>query len=293
MLLINLSEKYLNRFLAYLNGVKRYSPNTIKAYQTDILQFIDFCRSNNFAKATSNVIKMYLMNLNEINLEKRSISRKLSSLRHFFKYLRLNSVIELNPIEAIHNPKEKKKLPEHLSVKELQKIFDNLQQQKNKEDLMNLAIFDLLYGSALRVSELCSLQISNFDFHKKVVKVLGKGSKERIIPLGEKTIKSLKDYLESINYKENLFFKTKRGKKIYPEFVERLVKKQIAKVSDIKKKSPHTLRHSAATHMLDNGADLLAIKEILGHENLSTTQIYTHVSIEKLKKTYKTSHPKS
>ncbi len=293
MLLIKASEKYLNQFLIYLNGVRRNSPNTIKAYRTDVLQFIEFCREREIKEASPVAIKKFLMKLNEDKLDKRSISRKLSSLRHFFKFLRANSIIELNPISSIHNPKEIKKLPEHLSVKELQEIFDNLEKQNDRQSLMTLAIFDLLYGCALRVSEVCSLRISDLDFNQKVARVLGKGSKQRIVPIGEKTISSLKKYLKSIGYDENLFFRTKRGNKIYPEFVERLVKKHIAQFSDVKKKSPHTLRHSAATHMLDRGADLLAIKEILGHENLSTTQIYTHVSVEKLKRTYKTSHPKS
>ncbi len=293
MLLINLSEKYLNQFLIYLNGVRRNSPNTIRAYRTDVLQFIDFCKTNNIKEATPNSIKKFLMFLNEKKLDKRSISRKLSSLRHFFKYLRTNEIIEVNPLLLIHNPKENKKLPEHLSVKELQEIFNNLEKQEDAESLMTLAIFDLLYGCALRVSEVCSLNITDFDFGRKIIKVFGKGSKERIVPLGVKTINSLKQYLESIKYDNGKFFRTKRGKKIYPKFVERLVKKHISVVSDVKRKTPHTLRHSAATHMLDKGADLLAIKEILGHENLSTTQIYTHVSVEKLKRTYKTSHPKS
>jgi site-specific recombinase XerD len=151
------------------------------------------------------------------------------------------------------------------------------------------------YGCALRVSELCNLNYGDLDLKRKTLRVKGKGSKVRIVPVGDKSIEIIKKYLQKNNYLNNNdpLIKTRGGKRIYPRLVQRLTNKYLSKVSDIKKKSPHVLRHSAATHMLDNGADLRAVKEILGHENLSTTQIYTHVSVERLKSTYKKSHPKS
>ena len=158
-----------------------------------------------------------------------------------------------------------------------------------------IAIFELLYGSALRVSELCALYYGDIDLIGKTIKVKGKGSKERILPLGVHSIEAINNYLKLVERKSisSPLFLTKNNKRIYPRIIQKYIKENIQLVSDISKKSPHVLRHSAATHMLDNGADLLSVKEILGHENLSTTQIYTHVSIERLKKTYKTSHPKS
>jgi integrase/recombinase XerC len=156
-------------------------------------------------------------------------------------------------------------------------------------------IFEILYGCALRVSELCNIKYSDLDVAKSQIRVLGKGNKTRVVPIGEKSLVVLKEYLDlnPVNSHSDYLIRNKNNQKIYPRFVHRIVNKYLSLVTDIKKKSPHVLRHSAATHMLDNGADLMAVKDILGHENLSTTQIYTHVSIERLKSTYKKSHPKS
>jgi site-specific recombinase XerD len=168
--------------------------------------------------------------------------------------------------------------------------------EKFEEDAAQVkVIFELLYGSALRVSELCNLNRADIDLERKTLRVTGKGNKIRIVPIGEKSIETLSNYLSKFPIKSlnEPLIETKKGGRIYPRLVHRIVNKYLALVTDIKKKSPHVLRHSAATHMLDNGADIMAVKEILGHENLSTTQIYTHVSIERLKSTYKKSHPKS
>jgi site-specific recombinase XerD len=175
-------------------------------------------------------------------------------------------------------------------------VYKLVEEEKElKEAKLIIAIIELLYGCALRVDELCKLNNIDLDLKEKIIKVVGKGSKMRIVPIGDKSISIVNEYLsiKKKNGGKEALLITKKGNRIYPRYVHRIVNKYLSKVTDIKKKSPHILRHSAATHMLDNGADLRAVKEILGHENLSTTQIYTHVSIERLKSAYKKAHPKS
>ncbi|OGU56305.1 MAG: hypothetical protein A2V66_06415 [Ignavibacteria bacterium RBG_13_36_8] len=292
-------EKFISEFITELSGVKRASNHTLNAYQTDLDHFTKFLLGRKTLKAetiTEKLIRQYIMVLNEIGYEKSTIARKLSSLRGFFDFLIRNEIIELNPISRIPNPKVKRKLPETIDLDSFLKIYTLLDEEKDKEkSTLVKAIFEILYGCALRVSELCNLNIEDVNFDTHVVRILGKGSKVRIVPIGTQSLEILKEYL---NMRENYsganpLFLTPSAKRIYPRYIRRLVNKYLSKVSDLFKKSPHVLRHSAATHMLDRGADLLAVKEILGHENLSTTQIYTHVSVERLKKTYKKAHPKS
>ncbi|UCH65060.1 MAG: tyrosine-type recombinase/integrase [Ignavibacterium sp.] len=289
----NLINSYLNNIL----NIKRYSLQTVKAYKTDLNQFLEFCEANNKSDLNSlseRFIKRYLMYLSDSGIEKRSISRKLSSVRGLFKFAYQNQLIDFNPSAYVKNPKSNKKLPEVTTTESILKIYKLADEAEDDPELVKI-IFELLYGCALRVSELCSLNYGDIDLKSKTLRVKGKGSKIRIVPIGDKSIEIIKKYLQKNDYLNNNdpLIKARGGKRIYPRLVQRLTNKYISKVSDIKKKSPHVLRHSAATHMLDNGADLKAVKEILGHENLSTTQIYTHVSVERLKSTYKKSHPKS
>ncbi len=286
-----------NQYLDNLKNIKRYSANTIKSYKKDLENFSEYCTTylkENLDSVTEKFIKSYLMVLSEKGIEKRSISRNLASIRGLFKYSFQHSYIESNPAGNIPNPKALRKLPEITSTNSILDIYDLADENDENSKTIKI-IFELLYGCALRVSELCSLNNSDLDLNTKTIRVFGKGSKMRIVPVGEKSIPIIKEYLEfkkDENPKSPLII-TKRKTRIYQRLVYRIVNKYLSKVSDIKKKSPHVLRHSAATHMLDRGADLRAVKEILGHENLSTTQIYTHVSIERLKSTYKKSHPKS
>lgn len=295
--------KYVSLFLNELESIRRYSSSTITAYKKDIEQFINFCKENDinhFNQISEKKLRYFLIYLNELEsgkkkgLSKTSISRKLSSLRSFYEFLFINEIIERNPVKDISNPKIKRNLPETLTLDSFEKIYDNIGENEKENSHLYKTIFDLLYGCALRVSELCSIELNNIDLKNGSLRILGKGSKERIIPIGIKTIQTISDYLlVRPNTSSKYLLVNSKGNKLYSRFVYRIVNKYIKQVSDIKKKSPHILRHSAATHMLDNEADLLAVKEILGHENLSTTQIYTHVSIERLKKTYKNAHPKS
>lgn len=292
------------QMLSELSGVTRASENTLAAYSRDLNQFIIFCQSKEIEfinKVTERTIRQFVIYLNENENGKSSISRKLSSLRRLFAFAVKNDIIEKNPIDRIPNPKVKRKLPETINLDSFLEIYNladrYLAEKRISDDEAKKikAIFELLYGCALRVSELCSLNIGDVDFHSMSVRVLGKGSKVRIVPLGSKSSVVVKEYLNTQQTKTNSYplFTEKKGERISRHSVYRIVKSYLKEVTDIQKKSPHILRHSAATHMLDLEADLLAVKEILGHENLSTTQIYTHVSIERLKQSYKKAHPKS
>ncbi len=290
-------EKLINSYLEYIESIKRYSPQTVKAYRTDLNQFIEFCnlrKKFTVIDLTERFIKKYLMQLSETGLEKRSISRKLASVRGLLKYAFQNQIINSNPVAYIKNPRSNKKLPEVTTTESILKIYSLADEAEDEPERIKI-IFELLYGCALRVSELCDLNFGDLDIKSHTLRVKGKGSKMRIVPVGQKSIEIIEEYLNITNHENNNepLIKTKGGNRIYPRFVYRIINKYLSKVTDIKKKSPHVLRHSAATHMLDRGADLRAVKELLGHENLSTTQIYTHVSVERLKATYKKSHPKS
>ncbi len=290
-------ESVIELYLSELKSVKRYSPNTIKSYKEDMLGFLKFCKGNDkydIKNITNKFIKHYLMHLNELGLDKRSISRKLASARGLFKYAFQREILESNPALQISNPKLDRKLPEVVPLESLLKIYD-LVDETEEHPILIKTIFELLYGCALRVSELCGINLVDLELKNKVIKIRGKGNKERIVPFGDKSLEIIQNYLfwrKNIT-KSNALLVNHKGDRIYPRYVHRVVHKYLGKVTDVKKKSPHVLRHTAATHMLDRGADIRAVKEILGHENLSTTQIYTHVSIERLKSTYKKAHPKS
>jgi len=290
-------DQIVDGYLIYLRNIRRYSANTIKSYKSDLADFSNYCTHNNKSEITSineRFIKTYLMNLSERKIEKVSIVRKLSSLRGLFSFAFKEDLIKQNPVSQVKNPRTMKKLPEITSVDNILKTFELAEEMEENPALVKV-IFELLYGCSLRVSEVCNLKAVDVDLDKGTIRVLGKGSKTRIVPFGEESRKNFREYLDSfqIDVYSDPFLKNKSGKKLYEKYVYRIVNKYLSKVTDIRKKSPHILRHSSATHMLDKGADLRAVKEILGHENLKTTQIYTHVSIERLKQSYKKSHPKS
>lgn len=290
-------DKIVDGYIIYIRNVKRYSQNTVKSYKTDLEYFVEYCFENkrmDVALINERFIKSYLMQLSEQKIEKISIIRKLSSLRGLFKFAFKEELITYNPIAQVRNPKTSSKLPEITSAENISRTFELADEADDNPKLVKV-IFELLYGCSLRVSEVCNLKVGDVDLQKGLIRVLGKGSKIRIVPIGDKSKTNLAEYLNSIST-ENYslpFVRNKNGNGLYEKFIYRIVNKYLSKVTDIRKKSPHILRHSSATHMLDRGADLKAVKEILGHENLKTTQIYTHVSIERLKQSYKKSHPKS
>ncbi len=290
-------EQVTEGYIIYLRNIRRYSPNTIKSYKTDLSEFSAYCSEHNKMEVSlinERFIKSYLMHLSERDLEKISIVRKLSSLRGLFRFAFKEDLIVNNPTSQVNNPRTSKKLPEIASAENILKTFE-LAEEADGNPLLIKVIFELLYGCSLRVSEVCNLKAGDVDLDKGLLRVLGKGSKTRIVPIGELSKINLAEYLNSFpvkNYSET-FLRSKTGKKLYEKYVYRIVNKYLSKVTDIRKKSPHILRHSSATHMLDKGADLRAVQEMLGHADISTTQIYTHVSIERLKQSYKKSHPKS
>jgi integrase/recombinase XerC len=292
---MHIQEVY-SEYINEIKNIKRYSNNTVISYSEDLKSFLKYCiesSKTDISNISEKIIKTYMMVLTESGLEKISVSRKLASIRGFLKYAYKMGYIDANPAGFITNPKSSRKLPEVATEEMIIKCYAEIDKDQKNAKLYKV-IIELLYGCALRVSELCGLNFGDINIRSKTVRILGKGNKVRIVPIGDKSILILKEYLSGINLNHNdPLLVNQDGKRIYARMVHKIVNKYLSLVSDLRKKSPHVLRHSAATHMLDNGADLRAVKEILGHENLSTTQIYTHVSIERLKTAYKKAHPKS
>lgn len=287
-------------FRDYLVHSKKSSGNTVVAYSNDLEDFLAFCANINIFtvdQVTVKIVKRFLGSLGAAELDKSTIARKMTTVRMLFEYLLEKELIGYNFVKDIKNPKFRRKLPEIISDKEFVKTADLATKLEPTEYkmLLHKAILEMLYGCSLRVSEVCSIKTQDIDFENGSLRVTGKGSKTRLVPVGRVSLQVLKEYKE---LKEKCFFNPRflvnhLGKEVNVKYIYRIVNEYLSNITDIDKKSPHVLRHSSATHMLDNGADLLAIKEILGHENLSTTQIYTYVSIERLRSIYKKAHPKS
>lgn len=293
-------HRFCDEFLMLHESGRNSSRNTITAYKNDLDGFISFCDETKVSdpgKITIKLVKRYLVNLNSYGLDRSTIARKMTSLRVFFDYLVETEAIDYNYIRDIKNPKYQRKLPDIVSEQEFNYTSELAKDSaaNGYKVFLHAAILELLYGCSLRVSEVCSVRSDDIDLVRGSLRVTGKGAKIRIVPVGKKSLTILQQYMDirqgfSV---DPVFLINSNGRRVNQQYVYRLVRKLLSVTTDIKKKSPHVLRHSSATHMLDNGADLLAIKEILGHENLSTTQIYTHVSIERLKGIYKKAHPKS
>ena len=295
--------EFISLFEQYLIEEKNYSPHTLSAYMNDLSQFHDFCsdffdvvEDVDVHKINKQTIRLYLSELYEEKLEKRSIARKIASLRSFFNYLMLIEELFTNPAKSVVSPKLEKKLPKFIGKNDLANLINSIDITDFKTARCK-SVIELFYGSGIRLNELITLKFKDFDDYNKRIKVRGKGSKDRIIPISNIAFISISTYIryrEKINLIDSEFlFLTDKGKKLYPVFVQRLVKKTLSEISNLSATSPHVLRHSYATHLLDNGADLRAVKDLLGHENLSTTQIYTHISTERLKKTFQLSHPRA
>jgi len=293
----------IDKFKRYLEFEKRYSTHTLKAYQKDIEQFFSFLKEMyaiESAKLINQVIiRSWLISLKEESISTRTINRKISCLKTFFRFLIKEGEIIDNPMLKILSPKTSKKLPIFIEEEKMEMLFDEVDFGEGFEATRDRLILDILYSTGIRLSELINLKLEDIDFQKYQIKVLGKRNKERIIPFS-KGINNL--ILNYITLKNNYFsnritdsylFLSKTGKKAYPKLIYRVVNNYLSKITTLKKLSPHVLRHTFATHMLNNGAELNAIKELLGHANLSATQIYTHNSIEKLKKVYKQAHPRA
>lgn len=305
------SKGLIRQFIHYLSVERNASPHTCRCYQRDLKEFEDFLKGIGFNLASSGeiafqdvdqmVIRKYLSFLHRRN-QKSSIARKISTLRSFFKYLVREQVIPFNPAKNVSTPKVEKTLPSVLTVDETFRLmespihFTNPYGKKTDErKLRDRAILELLYSSGLRVSELVGLNINQLDQDLGILKVMGKGRKERIVPVGEKAIHALKAYLERRGgvERETPIFVNSRGGRLTTRSVARLIKKYTRHSHIFRKVSPHTLRHTFATHLLDAGADIREIQEMLGHSSLSTTQRYTHISLGRLMEVYDKTHPRS
>jgi len=286
-------------FLKYLQFEKRYSKNTVTSYQNDLQQFVVFCEVNlgSFEPntITERHVRSWIVDLSKSNISPRSINRKITTLRVFFKFLKRLDLVKLNPIEKFSRLKQKKDLPWFVDETAMERLFSEFDFGDDYEGGRDKMIVELFYATGIRLSELINIKVQDFDFSKSGIKVLGKRNKERIVPLYETIKDNLVRYISIRNeqcFDSEYLFLTAKGRKVYEKLVYRLVNTSLGQVTTMDKKSPHVLRHTFATHMLNNGADLNSVKELLGHANLSATQIYTHNTFEKLRNIYKQAHPR-
>jgi integrase/recombinase XerC len=289
-------------FLEYLQTEKRYSPHTVRSYLNDLDQFYLFLSSvglpDDPGQVTSHDIRAWIVSMIDNSYTTVSVHRKISCLRVFFRYLRKEGIVKSDPLEKVVLPKRKKTLPVFIEEEALVNLLDNYSFGDSFAGIRNRTIIELLYTTGMRRSELIGLRNSDVDLAEGLVKVTGKRNKQRIIPLVKPFIQRVQEYIKvrdeiytSVN--DAWFFITDKGNKLYDKYVYNTVNSYLAMVTTIEKKSPHILRHTFATHMLNRGADLNSIKELLGHANLSATQVYTHNTFEKLKKVYKQAHPRA
>jgi tyrosine recombinase XerC len=284
------------KFLEYLAQEKQFSSHTVRSYRIDLEQFLDFNNDrlgNKDMKAMRREdIRDYLGFLLRYGYERRSAARKLSTIKSFFKFLVREKLADFNPARDVKTPKIEKRLPGFLTQYQAQKALQII--GDDEASCRNRAILETLYGAGLRAAELVGLDIESIDFNSEIMRVKGKGNKERIVPLGSYAKQAIQDYLKIRKNKDNpAIFLNQRGKRLTTRSIQNIVNKQLSKVSEVTGTNPHILRHSFATHLLERGADLRAVQELLGHASLSTTQIYTHLSVERLKKIYDQAHPRS
>jgi len=283
-------------FLGYISKEKRYSDHTLIGYRRDLLDFEFFCQNEfgfELLEAKPKIIRSWFATLMEKELTPRTIRRKSSSLKSFYKFLLKNRDIKQSPMEGVPLPKVSKQLPKFVEEKNMDTLLSELSFSDNYDGVMEKLVIEMFYHTGMRLSELIGLKISNINFSENQLKVLGKRNKERIIPFSFALTETIRQFLTYRKSKSDILFVLENGKAAYNKLIYRVVNKHLNKVTTIKQKSPHVLRHTFATHMLNNGAELNAIKELLGHVNLSATEVYTHNSLEKIKSIYKQAHPRA
>lgn len=299
----------INKYLRYLQVERNASPHTITSYKNDLHSFLVFCASHfnsepddvHIEQVNRLLIRLWLGDLTEQKLAKSSISRKVAAIRSFFKFAFRRGFIQKNPAHLLIVPRKDKPLPKTVPAGDIQRMLENIETDSPKS-IQDKAILEVFYGTGIRVSELTGLNVRDVDLRTGQIQVKGKGNKERIVPLGKSALVVLKKHLDN---RAELFgkrtdedarkalFLASSGQRAYDRGIRHLVEKYLKKESEVTQKSPHVLRHSFATHMLDNGADIRLIKEFLGHANLAATQVYTHTSVERLKNIYEQAHPRA
>ena len=295
-------ETLISPFIDYLTFEKRYSGNTVRAYRDDLTEFAVFVRDEMggmaFREIGPVVVRSWLASLKEAGLSSRSVNRKISSLRSFYKYQLRMGVVAQTPMTAIIAPKSARRLPVFVERRAMEELFGEVRFEDSWEGRTDRLLLALLYQTGIRLSELIGLKEGQVDAGNRTIKVLGKGNKERVIPVSGELAEAVRDYqerkrvvLESPD--TEVLLVGPKGRKLYPRYVQRAVRAYLAQVTTLDKKSPHVLRHTFATHMMNEGAELNSVKELLGHASLAATQVYTHNTIEKLKDIYKNAHPKA
>lgn len=288
-------------FIDYLRYEKRLSLHTVIAYSNDLDQFFIYLKSvyslDDIKEVNHSVIRSWIVSLMENKIIARSVNRKISTLKSYYKFLLREKLLAVNPMHKIQSPKNPKRLPVFVEESKMNSLIEDVTFENDFEGRRNLLIIEMLYSTGMRRIELVNLKESDINYYNSTVKVLGKRNKERLVPLTSGLVELIKEYLTQrnklIETKDIFLFLTEKGNQIYPGAVYRIVKDALNKVTTLSKKSPHVLRHTFATHLLNNGANLNAIKELLGHANLAATQIYTHNTIGKLKSVYSKAHPKA
>ncbi len=293
---------YIREFLEYLQFQKRYSSHTIISYRNDLRGFEEFI-ARQFGEIAlpeikSAFIRSWLASLKEDGISSKTINRKISSLKSFFKYHLKKEAIAASPMSVISSPKSGKKLPQYVDQKDIELLFTHVEFPDTWEGATERLILLIFYNAGIRQAELLQLEQNQFDARNSTIKVLGKGNKERVIPVSNPLSTTIAAYIRDKNQRfpdldHRYLLVSDKGKKLYPRYVYNVVKKYLSLVTTIDKKSPHILRHTFATHLTNNGADINAVKELMGHSSLAATQIYTHNSIEKLKEAFKKAHPKA
>jgi integrase/recombinase XerC len=292
-------DKQLQSFFDYLTYEKKYSVHTITSYKNDIAQFIAFINPQQESIPVSEInyqqIRSWVASLIKDKISAKSVNRKLSTLKSFFKYLQRQQIIDTNPMAKISGPKTPKRLPVFVDEHQMENLFSAVTFEDGFNGIRDRLILDLFYQTGIRRSELTHLKEVDIDLFNSTIKVLGKRNKERIIPISLQLKRNLESYLqvkEELNLSNPMLLVSEKGHTLTEQKVYSVVKKYLSLITTIQKKSPHVLRHTFATHLLNNGADINAVKDLLGHANLSATQVYTHNTIDKLKKSYKQAHPR-
>ena len=292
---------FIDTFLKYLRFERNYSEKTIVSYRIDLEEFEDYLKKvdaeKNLVTADADLVRSWMVYLMEKGRSVATVNRKLSSLRSFYRFLLRRRVVDLDPMLKVVGPKKQKTLPSFLRVQEMDRLLDECSVNEGFEGVRDRLILEMFYATGMRLSELIGLSDADVDLSAKLLKVTGKRNKQRLIPFGEELWRDLLGYIklrnETLPDRDDALFVRKDGKRMYPELVYKIVRRNLSKVATLKKRSPHVLRHTFATAMLNDNAELQSVKELLGHESLVTTEVYTHTTFEELKKVYEQAHPRA